>query len=397
MGKELNLLDFMIVLAKHKVKLIVNFVAISVVAVVISLLLTKYYKSEVVFIPQGPGGGTLSAFLPINFSGDFLATANLSKRQYVTLLGSRELREKIIDKFDLVRVYKNDKLPNPIDKTLKDMKRTLKTEVEEEGGLGVTNVLSVTITAVDKDPGRASEMANYAFDLLEDKVAELNRVESDEQIRYLEEQIANCDRWLAEAREQKKRFQLENHAYHVPEQIKMVLQAIGQQKAQMLALESQREYLRKAHSADYDGIKAIDSKIAAYEEEIAQMETGERKDVFLGLVQSLDLSEEYIDMLKEVETYLQLRFLLRAQLEQSRVKREKDYTGIYVVDRARPAEYKFKPKRAAVVLVIVFLYMFCLVSLLLLREHHAHLRENDPERLKKVDALLANLKPFGKP
>jgi len=39
----------------------------------------------------------------------------------------------------------------------------------------------------------------------------------------------------------------------------------------------------------------------------------------------------------------------------------KSYTGINLIDHARPAQYKFKPKRAYVVLVLTFLYMALLL------------------------------------
>jgi len=386
MGRELNLLDFLIVFAKNKLKIAIHFVAICVVAVV----LPKYYKSQVIFMPQGEGSGKLSSLLP-KLSSDFLGPMKLSKRQYSILLKSRMLREEVIHKFNLVEVYKNSKLPNPMDRTLRDLKDNLTIEEEEEGGLGVTDVLSISITAIDKVPQRASDMANYAFDLLEQKVRELNTDENSQMMAFLEDQITECDQVLDESRSKMKAFQIANHAYQVPEQVRMVLQVVGEQKAQMMALEGQKQYLLKTHSADYDGIKVLNERIAALGRQVSEMENAERKDIFPGLTQSLDLGAQYIDLLKEVETYVELKFLLRAQLEQARIRGEKDYTGIYVVDRARPAEYKFKPKRALIVLAIVFVYMFFLAGILILREHYRYLREHDPGELARIDALLSNL------
>ena len=171
----------------------------------------------------------------------------------------------------------------------------------------------------------------------------------------------------------------------------MVLQAIAAQKAEVLALESQKMYMQSIHDAGYDGLKVINQKISSLNAKIAEMENNERGDIFPGLVQSVDLADEYIDMLKDVETYVQLRFLLVQQLEQARLRRAKDYSGIYVVDRARPPQYKFKPKRAIVVIVIVGLYMSALILLLLFKEHFAYLRAHQPAKLEKYDALIRNL------
>jgi len=391
MTDELNVLDILIVIAKHKITLLINFILVCIAAVVFSCMLTKYYRAQVVFIPQGPSSGSISPLLDMNLGGDFLGASKLSKRQYVVLLDSRELREQVIRKFDLIERYKNTNMPNPMDKTLIDLKKTLTVGVEEEGGLGLTNVLSITINAIDKDPLVAADMANYTFDMLEQKIREINSREHESVITFLEKQILICDEKLAAARERKKQFQLANHAYQVPQQVSMVLQAIAAQKAEVLALESQKMYMQSIHDAGYDGLKVINQKISSLNAKIAEMENNERGDIFPGLVQSVDLADEYIDMLKDVETYVQLRFLLVQQLEQARLRRAKDYSGIYVVDRARPPQYKFKPKRAIVVIVIVGLYMSALILLLLFKEHFAYLRAHQPAKLEKYDALIRNL------
>jgi uncharacterized protein involved in exopolysaccharide biosynthesis len=393
---ELNLLDVLIVLAMHKVKIIVHFVVVAVAAVVFSCFMTKYYRAQVVFVPQGPSGVSVTSILQGGFGGDILGSVKLSKRQYVTLLESRELREELIKKFDLVKLYENSSLPNPIDKTLMDLRKTLPVSIEEEGGLGMTNIISITVSAIDKDPIRASDMANYAFELLNRKVNELNSSEHQAVIDFLDRRMALCNEKLADARKRKKEFQLANHAYHVPQQVGMVLQAIGTQKAEVLALESQKEYMTATRTQDYEGLKTIEQKIASINAKIREMEQGGKNDIFPGLTRSVDLADEYADAIKDVETYLKLGVLLTEQKEQAELRKNKNFSGIYIIDKARPPQYKFKPKRARVVLVITGLYMSVLLIVLLIVEHFRRMRETDPQKLVKFDELFSSLASFKK-
>jgi uncharacterized protein involved in exopolysaccharide biosynthesis len=390
-SSELNLLDILIVLARHKGKLLVNFVLAAAVSVAISCLMTKYYKASVVFVPQGSGGTSVSSLLDAGFGGDLLGSVKLSKRQYATLLQSRELREELIGRFDLVNLYKNASLPNPVDKTLADLKKTLVVDIEEEGGLGMTNIISISITAIDKDPARASDMANFAFELLNRKVNELNTGEHQAVIDFLSARMALCDKYLEDARFRKKEFQLANHAYHVPQQVSMVLQAIGSQKAEMLALESEKEYILATRASDYEGITSINQKIGAIKTKINSMEKGEKNDIFPGLERSVDLADEYVDAMQDVETYLRLRMLLTEQKEQAELRKARNYSDIYVIDNARPPQYKFKPKRSFVVLFLTGIYMSVVIAFLLVTDHFRRLRAASPESLEKFDRLFESL------
>jgi uncharacterized protein involved in exopolysaccharide biosynthesis len=391
MTNELNLLDILIVLVKHKFKIILNFIAISAVAILISNLMTKYYIAQVVFMPQGPGGTSVSSLLESSSGGDFFGSPKLAKRQYLTLLESRELREELINKFNLIELYGNTDKPNPMDRTLLDLDKTLYVSLEEEGGLGLTNVLSITICAVDTLPARTADMANYAFELLEKKIREINSSEHQAVIDFLTGQIAVCDEKLAAARERKKQFQLANHAYQIPQQVGMVLQAIGSQKAEILALESQKEYMMSTHAADYEGLQTLNQKIRVLNAKITSLETGDHNDIFPGLASSVDLADTYIDVIKDVETYLQLRLLLTQQIEQANIRKAKSYTGIYLVDKARTPQYKFKPKRIVVVGILTVFYMSAFLIILLFMEHFRYMRAHDPQRLAKYESLFSNL------
>ena len=386
--KDFSLFDILVALLKRKKFLIVNFSVAFLVTIGISLLLPKSYKSTVFFIPPGQSASGILSMLGSEITPDALMGSKFSKRQYISLLQSRELREQLINKFNLIEVYKLKKMKNSLDLTLKALDKNIILKEEEEGGLGITDVLTVSLTVVDGKAQRASDMANCLFDLLEKKVLEMNQRESDLQIEFLKQQTFLDDTLLARARKELKTFQMTNKMYDIPSQVRMTVRALSQLEADKMSLEFQKSYLLKSFSSQYSEVNSLNEKLAVCNQKIADLEQQYNSGLIPGLQKSLDLSDEYLDRLKEVETYVQLKFILRQQLEIAKMKQQKNYTGISLIDHARPAQYKFKPKRAIVALALTFSYMALLLFWILFRNYYDYVRRNHPEKMGQfLDAL----------
>jgi capsule polysaccharide export protein KpsE/RkpR len=268
-----------------------------------------------------------------------------------------------------------------MDKTLSDLKKHLIIRQTEDGGLGITDVISVSITAFDRNAQRTADMANAAFSLLKKKTTELNRQEYADIVLFLESQLAVCGQHLERSRQALNNFQIANHIYQIPEQVAIVMQAISVQKALLLSLENTKGYLEKTRSHDYGGITEINHKLAIINQKIFELETMERSDVFLGLTQSIGLKDSYIDLYKEAETYVQLRLILRRQIEMARIKQSRKHSSIYLVDSAQPPEHHSKPNRFIAAFSIIVTYLFCLFSFYIIREKGARLPVDEEKRL----------------
>jgi uncharacterized protein involved in exopolysaccharide biosynthesis len=388
--KDFSLFDILVALLKRKKFLIVNFFIVFLVAIGLSLLLPKSYKSTLVFIPPGQSASGILSMLGSEITPDALMGSKFSKRQYISLLQSRELREQLINKFNLIEVYKLGKMKNSLDLALKALDKSIIIKEEEEGGLGITDVLTVSITVVDGKAQRASDMANGLFDLLEKKVLEMNQRESDLQIEFLNHQMFLDDTLLVRARNELKTFQMTYKMYDIPSQVRMTVRALSQLEADKMSLEFQKTYLLKSFSSQYSEVTSLNEKLAVCNQKIADLEKQYNSGLIPGLQKSLDLSDEYLDRLKEVETYVQLKFLLRQQLEIAKMKLQKSYTGISLIDHARPAQYKFKPKRAFVVLVLTFLYMALLLFWILFKNYYDYVRQNHPEKMNQLLDAVKN-------
>jgi capsule polysaccharide export protein KpsE/RkpR len=276
-------------------------------------------------------------------------------------------------------------MKNKHELALKNLERSIIIKENEEGGLGITDVISVEVSVIDNNAQRASDMANELFRLLEEKAINVTQRESNLQIAFLKKQQAKNDSMLTSARDTLVLFQKANRIYDISSQAKLTVQAISQLEADKMTFELQKSYLQQTYSSQSLAVNAINDKIAIYNNKIAELEKKNNQSLTPGLQKSLDIADRFTDLYKEVETYFQLNISLRQQLEIAKIKQQKNYTGISLIDNAKPAEYKFKPKRSIIVLMITAIYMMTILAWVLFKEYYSAMRKTHPEIF---DALL---------
>ena len=106
---EINLLDYLIVLAKRKSFIIKVTLGFAVITAIISLIMSPIYKAETKILPPTNGGSGIAAQL-MNQLGQLGAVAGLGggsiagktpSELYIGLLKSRTVLDRMIDRFDL--------------------------------------------------------------------------------------------------------------------------------------------------------------------------------------------------------------------------------------------------------------------------------------------------------
>src|SRR5450759_1344599 len=157
---EINLLDLMIVLAKHKKMIMLVTLAAALLAVGFSLLMPNIYTgTSKILPPQSNQSSSVNAIMLSQLGGlAGGAGAALGLKDpnalYLAMLKSRNIMEKIARHFDLQTVYE--------EKTMTDALKAL--EKESTISSGKDGVIVVEVE--DKDPQRAAALANTYIDEL---------------------------------------------------------------------------------------------------------------------------------------------------------------------------------------------------------------------------------------
>ncbi|MCL1946608.1 MAG: Wzz/FepE/Etk N-terminal domain-containing protein [Chitinivibrionia bacterium] len=366
MNKEINLLDLLIIFAENKIKIVVSGIIVGVLTFVGVSFLPKHYKSEVVFLPKGNQTSSIMSIVGVSGVGDFVGENPFSKRQYLEILNSRSLAEATIEKFDLITYYKQRKNKiNPLDKTIKLLKKDIKITMEEEGGLGITDVLSITLSVSNENPQKAADIANFVVEKMIERSREIYAESFVGAIEYLDRQIEDNSLKSREAALELENFQKEHNLYNVQTQINLSLSTYVSNLSEISAIEKQIETLKLTQFSSNE-MSILRNQMSRLKAQNEQIETVGYGTVLPGLGNVINLSDKYTQLYINSKMLEQLQILFLQQRLQVQIKMERDYSTVYVIDDARPAEYKYKPKRIKYCAIVLALwYMYFIPSILL--------------------------------
>jgi len=184
--------------------LVRNVLIVTAIAVVVSLLLPKWFKSTATVLPpkeegmlSGLSGLTsmLREFAPVR--GASTLGMPRGAYSYLSILNSREAKEMAIKKFDLMSVYEIE--DSSMEEAVKEFSENYEVTVEDQG--------HISITVWDQNPQRAADIANYMVQVLNDINIRLNTKESGENRAFLERRVAESRDTLKRAEEALKAFQ----------------------------------------------------------------------------------------------------------------------------------------------------------------------------------------------
>ena len=226
--EKINLLDYWRVLVKRKVLIGIIVGVAFVGSIIYSLLLPKIYASTAsIFPPQQEGSmsgiaSQLSGGLG-SLAGGFLGI-NTPVDQWLAILKSETIRDAVIQRFDLIKVFKA--------KSMEDARNTLngmvKVSKSKEG--------IISITVEDRDP-QAATLANGFVEEL-DKINKGLVTTSGRRMRvFVEDRLKEAKVELTKAEETIKGFQEKNKAYKLDDQSRAIIEAIGTIKGQLMAKE----------------------------------------------------------------------------------------------------------------------------------------------------------------
>jgi tyrosine-protein kinase Etk/Wzc len=347
-------------------RLILGITAASVVvALVVSLLLPVYYKAETRILPPLDKGSNLAAQL-LGQAGGLIGVAGGAagvKSQgelFVAMTKSRTVLDRIVDRFDLMKLYKG--------KYREDARKKLVEllTVREERKSGI-----ISLTVEDRDPKRAADMANAFVEELKSLAGGLAISEAGQRRMFFEEQIRHTKESLSRAEEEVKGFQQRTGAFQVDAQTNAIIGGIANLRAKISAKEVEAKVLRSFATAQNPDLQRIEEEVRALRTELEKVESGKGRgfDPLMSSERVPATGMEYLRKLRELKYNETLYELLVKQFELAKLDEARDAVVIQVIDRAVPPERKSRPNRAQIVLLATVTMFFLSVFIVLFLEH----------------------------
>ena len=193
---------------------------------------------------------------------------------YVGLLKSYAVLDRIIDRFNLLEVYKNDRfLGKWRSYTREDAREDLTDNalIESDSASGI-----ITIAIQDTDPAKAAEMSNSFVDELIKLTRNLEVIEASRRRLFFEGELQKTVRGLARAEEEVRMFQETTGALQIDEQARAVMTGIATLEAQVAAKEIQLKVMKTYATQNNPDIKRVQEELNALRQERKKLEEKEQ-------------------------------------------------------------------------------------------------------------------------
>ena len=344
---EINLIDLATALGEEKATLFAIPLLTTLVAVVVSLLMTPIFTAKtVVMPPQQQQSGAAAALASLGGLAGLAGAAGAIKspdEMYVAFLGSEGMQNRIIAEMKLQERYEA--------KTLSDTRKALKEQMrissDKKSGL-------LSIEADDKDPAFAAELANRHVVELRAMLGRLAVTEAQQRRQFYEQQIQQTQDKLSLA-EVAFRAAKEKSGMQVTSVLAETgVRASAELRGQIAAREVQLQAMSRFATAQNPDTQRIASELSALRAQLnkAEQGSGESKAA------ASPLHQEAVKSYRDVKVQEAMLEVLIRQYELARVDEAKEGPLIQQVDVAMPPERKSKPKRAQIVLVAAFAGLF---------------------------------------
>lgn len=352
---EINLLDCWRVLVKRK-RLIGSIVGGAfVISILISLLLPKIYASTTSILPPQQEGSVGMAGMAASqlagglggLAGGFLGLKSPADL-WVGILKSQTVRDAIIKRFDLMRLYKA--------KTVEDARNALDGMVK----INKSKEDIISISVEDKDPQRAAFLASAFVEEL-DKVNKSVVMSAGGRMRsFVEKRLGEGKVELEKIEEAVKTFQEKNGAVKLDDQSKAIIEAIGKIKGQLMAKEVELQTFLSFATPNNPQAEILKSQVEELRGGLRELEEGKKGElrsstgVFIPTAKMPDLALQYARLFRDMKVQETLYGLLTQQYEIARIQEAKDSPTVQVLDVAKVPVKKAKPKRAFIVILSTF-------------------------------------------
>jgi tyrosine-protein kinase Etk/Wzc len=352
-----DLLDLLLVLAKHK-RLIAGMTAgAAVISLVIALLIPKIYTGTAVLMPpQEDQSGAVALLGQVigsgAGSGAGIASA-LGLRNpndlYVGILKSRTIADQLIERFKLQERYAED--------TLVDTRKAL----EESTTITAGKDGLITIEFEDEDPKQAAAIANAYVEELENLTARLAISDASRRRIFFEKQLANARANLDKADIALKTVQEKTGLIKPDNQAAAIFESVATIRGQIAAKEVELSALGTFSTANNPSFIRAQQELTSLRKQLAGLERDNRigsGDILVPTGKVPEAGLQFLQKLRDVRYHETVYELLAKQLELARVEEGKNATIIQFVDRAIEPDKKSKPKRALIVLISTFIVGF---------------------------------------
>jgi uncharacterized protein involved in exopolysaccharide biosynthesis len=351
MGKnELTLLEIWDIIWERKKIIAKIVIPVTILAIITSLLMPKWYKATAVILPPTANQGLFNVGSIIGQLGIGGAMgSNEDQYRFMAILKSRTLLETVARKYNLQQKYETDDM----EKTILALEGNLLIDIGEEN--------QIIISLLDQDQEMVAEMVNYVVHTLDSLNIALHTNRAHSSRDFIESRLTIVVDSLMLLEKEITKFMKEEGVLSLEEQVKVAISKAADLKAAIMSKEIKLEVARRMVQSSSPQIRKLELELESLKHKYQEFYSGSSDKLFPDLEDVRELGIKYIQLKRKTEYYTKVLEFLAPQFEQAKIEAAKEIPTVQVLDYGVRPEIKEKPKRFRIVLIgFVFSLVFSL-------------------------------------
>jgi uncharacterized protein involved in exopolysaccharide biosynthesis len=328
----------------------------------------------------GMGGGSSGSGVTSGLAGTVsdLLGGQKPGPLFIGILSSRTLSDRIIDRFDLRKVYWR--------KTYAATRKQLASRVsfQEDKKSGI-----IKITVEDRDRTRATAMGQAYVEELNALLARVNTSAASREREFLEKRLAVIHIELEEASKQLSDFSSRNATLDPEDQGKAMLESAATLQGQLIAAKSELSGLQQIYTSENVRVRSLQAHITELEQQLnnfggksyAGSTTLDSNSLYPSIRQLPVLGRQYLELYRQTKVDETIFELLTESYEMAKVQEAKETPSVKVLDAARTPERKSWPPRTWLAFGGGFLGLLLASAWIFGVEHWSEVDPNEPYKL----------------
>ena len=314
-------------------------------AAAIAFMLPPTFTAKTTFLPpqqhQGAAASALASLGALQGLVSGIGAIRTPADQYVALMQSVTVTDRVIDEFDLIKVYEEK---NRTD-TRRELADRVRMTVGKKDGL-------INVEVDDHDPQRAAAMANKFVDELRRMSSQLALTEAQQRRVFFEEQLRLARDKLTKSQQALQASGFTSGALRA--EPKATAEAYARIRAEANMAEVRLQMLKRTLADNTPEVAQQSAVVAALRASLARLENTDTGNA----------SGEYVSRYRDFKYEESLFGLMAQQYEAARLDESREGALIQVVDPALVPEKKSKPRigrigatTAAATLVLLLVWL----------------------------------------
>ncbi len=321
--------------------------AAAVLSIVISLTLANWFKAQTrLLLPARSSTGLLSGAilgsLPSSASS-LLGGVTGDYQRYLSILGSRTVKESVAERFNLVEVYDVAESDAPLHAAVEVLDGNIDFVIDEE-----YNHLSVQV--YDRDPQRAADMANFFVDELQRINAALASQSAGDFRRYVEQRYESTEAELDSAMYALSALQERYGVLDLETQGEMFYTGMTEMRLSIFEAEIAYERLLNMYGDENSAVQAAREAVRAANRKYNAAMEGQERMLPVPQDSLPSVARQFVDLQQQQLVLAKIIEFTRPVLEEARLEEHRKIEAVQVVDVATPPVKKARPRRSLIVM-----------------------------------------------